>query len=109
MIFVDEFKLSTKHCKTRGWAPKRTKGVIKANKSCFHASFVVALSKKNIYGIMASDITFNSFMFQRFIEEVLVRRNEDPGSSKVPFVIVMDNNSIHNAASARAYFESTKI
>ena len=47
--------------------------------------------------------------FQRFIEEMLTKRNEDPEDSKVHFILVMDNNSIHNAKEVQAYFKSTKV
>ena len=37
----------------------------------------MALSKRKIYGIITADITVNALMFQRFIEEMLAKRNED--------------------------------
>ena len=109
MIFVDEFKLSSKHWRFRGWAPKCRKGFIKSYSDSFHASFIVALSQKKIYGIMASDITFNASMFQRFIEHMLIMRNKDKESSQLPFIIVLDNNSIHNASAVQKYLKSTKV
>ena len=48
-------------------------------------------------------------MFQRFVEEMLTKRNEDPEDFQIPFILVMDNNSIHNASEVQAYFKSTKV
>ena len=36
---------------------------------------------------MAVNITFNAMMFQRFIEEILTKRNEDSEESKVPLLL----------------------
>ena len=36
---------------------------------------------------MAVNITFNAMIFQRFIEEMLTKRNEDPEESKVPLLL----------------------
>ena len=48
-------------------------------------------------------------MFQRFAEEMLTKRNEDPEDCQISFILVMDNNSIHNASEVQAYFKSTKV
>ena len=70
-IFIDKFKFSSKHCRFRGWAPRWKKGFVKSHSDNLHANFVVALSKRKIYGIMASEVAFNVVMFQRFVEEML--------------------------------------
>ena len=40
---------------------------------------------------------------------MLTKRNKEPEDSKVPFILVMDNNSIHNAKEVQAYLKSTKV
>ena len=47
--------------------------------------------------------------FNDLLRRWLTKRNEDPEDSKVPFIFVMDNNSIHNAKEVQAYFKSTKV
>ena len=109
MIYLDEFKLSSKHCKFRGCAPSSSKGFIKSYSDDFHASFIVALSHKQIYGIMASEITFNAEMFMKFVKDLLIRRNEKAENKKWKFVLVFDNNSIHVSNKTKQRFWSTRV
>ena len=84
-------------------------GFVKSFSDSLNGSFVLALSKRKIYGVITADITVNAMKFQRFFEEMLTKRNEDPYDSKVSFILVMDSNSIHNAKQVQAYLKSTKV
>ena len=42
MIFIDEFKFSSKHCRFKGWTFKQWKGFEKSYSDSFHANFELA-------------------------------------------------------------------
>ena len=58
---------------------------------------------------MASEITFNSEMFMKFVKDLLIRRNEKAENRKWQFVLVFDNNSIHVSKKAKQRFWSTNL
>ena len=52
VIYIDEFSLSSKKIGFYGWSKRECKSYLKHFDRSFTMSFVVALSKERIYGIM---------------------------------------------------------
>ena len=68
VIYIDEFSLSSKKIGFHGWSKRGCKSYLKHFYQSF--SFVVALSKERIYGIMGEDGTGSTETFKIFLKEL---------------------------------------
>ena len=55
-------QISSKYCNFRDWASKCCKGFIKFNSGGYDISYIIVFSRKKVYGIIASEIIFNTEM-----------------------------------------------
>ena len=68
IIYIDEFKVSTKHNDLWGWTKQGKRGYISFDPNFFHMSFIWAVSKYKVYGIWGFEVTLCSDGFHYFIE-----------------------------------------
>ena len=72
-IFQDEFSVSSKYSKHKGWSKIGEKGFVKLNYDSFSMFFIVAFSEDKFYGIQGKTNAMNSEDFIAFIKNI--RRN----------------------------------
>ena len=72
-IFLDEFSVSSKYHKHKGWSKIGEKGFVKLNYDSFSMFFIVAFSEEKFYGIQGKTNATNSEDFIAFIKNI--RRN----------------------------------
>ena len=88
-IFLDEFSVSSKYNKHKGWSKIGEKGFVKLNYDSFSMFFIVALSEEKFYEIQWNNV-MNSEDFIAFIKNI--RRNINRNTQ---WCIVWDNASFH--------------
>ena len=71
--------------------------------------FVMAVSEKHIYGVIANEIANTAKVFIHFLEKLLECRNKliEENDAKVWFLI--DNASIHKTADVKRYTKQKSI
>ena len=109
LIYFDEFSVNTRHSSFKGWIIKGSKGYIKTHNDSFTMSFIWALSKTKIYGILGSSGTINAKILQYFIEQMITQRNQNSENLYRPFALVMDNASVHVSSSMQTFYKSSKL
>ena len=72
-FFLDEFSVSSKYNKHKGWSEIGEKGFVKLNYDSFSMFFIVAFSEEKFYGIQGKTNAMNSEDFIAFIKNI--RRN----------------------------------
>ena len=82
---------------------KGTKGYIKHFESNFSMSFIVAISKDQLYGIIGAMQTTNSALFWRFLAEVINLHNKRFLENEKDLVLIMDNASIHKSWTTKEF------
>ena len=95
IIYIDEFHFNTRHSRFRGLAKRGSKAFLAINPISFQATFAVAVSKEKIYGIIRSTETMDGAWIRHYVKELLKDRIEHEGSDEMPFIIWMDNISVH--------------
>ena len=95
IIYIDEFKVSTKHNDFWGWTKQGKRGYISFDPNFFHMSFIWAVSKYKVYGVWGSEVTLCSDGVNYFIGRLIANRSADREVKDVPFVLWFDNASVH--------------
>ena len=75
-IFLDEFSVSSKYNKHKGWSKIGEKGFVKLNYDSFSMFFIVAFSEEEFYGIQGKTNAMNSEDFivsSKILEETETR------------------------------------
>ena len=102
VIYIDEFKYSSESSNTYGWTQKGQNGHFKYLPSKFESSFIIAVSKLKIHGLMASKITYNSNKFLYFMAELVKTLSDN-------FAILLDNASIHKTTIIQEFCKSEGV
>ena len=108
-IYIDEFKVSTKHNDFWGWTKRGQRGYISFDPNSFHMSFICAVSKFKVYGVWGSEVTLRSDGVKYFIEQIIASRSRDKEMEDVPFVLWFDNASVHTSSQTRKFLERSGI
>ena len=90
VIYIDEFKYSSRANNLYGWTVKGRSGYSKEISSGFQASFIIAFSTKKICGVWAITKTYDASKFKYFLGQLL--KTEENFSA-----LVCDNAKIHFA------------
>ena len=70
LVYVDEFHVSMKSSAVYNWSFKGCPSILSIEPDPWIMSFVVALSRKQIEGILASSASINSKMFIWFMKDL---------------------------------------
>ena len=70
LVYVDEFHVSMKSSAVYNWSFKGCPSILSIEPDPWIMSFVVALSRKHIEGILASSASINSKMFIWFMKDL---------------------------------------
>ena len=81
LIYLDEFSINTRHLKYEGWSSVGYKGYISVNLEEFSMSFIWALSKEQVYGIMGFPGSIDHTVVRHFIKLLWAYRDEIPSST----------------------------
>lgn len=95
LIFVDEFSFTNRTQALYSWGPKGQQKRIIVLSQSFSFSWMIGISKRHYYGVMASDSTGDSEMFIRFIVAWITSRGSIFHEDDIKMVFVCDNATIH--------------
>ena len=109
IIYTDGFTVNTRHSSFRGWCVRGQKGYIRQPIESFNMSFVWAISTRRHYGLFGIKGANNSQIVKLYIQELLMERNKEKGIRSWPFVLVLDNASVHVSEISQSFYKSTKI
>ena len=108
-IYIDEFSVNARHSNLYGWSKRGEKGHLRLHSDNFTMSFVVAVSSLAVYGVMGTKKTMNAELIEYFIREMLDCRNHQKENVNRPFVIVMDNATVHTSSSMGSFLKKTGV
>ena len=94
LIFVDEFHVSMHSSSLYNWSPRGYPSIMPVDLDPWVASFVVAVSKRKIEGIVVSTGSINKKSFAQFIKDIWNGLNEENSDDPKAWFI-MDNSSVH--------------
>ena len=109
VIFFDGFSLDTRKFRFYHWSTKGKPAYLSINDSQFHMSFLIGISKERIYGIMGVKGITNSSVIISYLTELLTQRNKDKNFKKKPFMLWMDNASVHVSESTQKFLSKCKL
>ena len=101
LIFIDEFHLSQRKAKFRGWGFIDKKNKIITPIEGFSMHFIIAISENHFYGIMASDSANTSEIFIHFLSKLLNSIQSSNSNEDRDLCFVIDNASIHKTSDAK--------
>ena len=94
LIFVDEFHVSMHSSSLYNWSPRGYPSIMPVDLDPWVASFVVAVSKRKIEGIVVSTGSINKKSFAQFKKDIWNGLNEENSDDPKGWFI-MDNSSVH--------------
>ena len=108
LVYVDEFHVSMKSSAVYNWSCKGCPAILTIEPEPWIMSFVVALSRKQVEGILASNASINSEMFKWFMKDVanLIEKEESRGGN---FWFIMDNSQVHWSNEWRDFMKKLNI
>ena len=109
LIYLDEFSINTRHLIYKGWSSVGHKGYISVNLEEFSMSFIWALSKERVYGIVSCPGSIDHTVVRHFIKLLWAYRDEIPSSTNTPFAIVFDNASVHTCSPMVEFYEKSHL
>ena len=109
VIFFDGFSLDTRKFRFYHWNIKGKLAYLSINDSQFHMSFLIGISKERIYGIMSVKGITDSSVIISCLTELLTQRNKDKNFKKKPFMLWMDNVSVHVSESTQNFLSKCKL
>ena len=98
-----------RHSSFRGWCVRVHIGYIRQPIESFNMSFVWAISTRRHYGLFGINGVNNSQIVKLNIQELFIERNKEKGIRSQPFVLVLDNSSVHVSEISQSFYKSTKI
>ena len=108
LIYVDEFHISMKSSTLYNWSLKGYSAIISVGPDPWIMSFAVALSRKRVEGILASNKSINSSMFKWFMQDVVNMNNKErDNANKIGFI--MDNSPIHCSIEWKEFMKKSKV
>ena len=108
LIYVDEFHVSMKSSTLYNWSLKGYLAIISVDPDTWIMSFVVALSRKRIEGILASNRSIDSSMFKWFMQDVVNLKNKERDNAN-KFWFIMDNSPIHCSIERKDFMKNSKV
>ena len=108
-IFIDEFSVNARHSSFYGWSKRGEKRHLRLHSDNFLMSFVFALSSLAVYGVMGTNETTNAGWIEYFIREMLDWRNSHKDNASRPFVIVMDNATVHTSFGMGSFLKKAGV
>ena len=108
-IYIDEFKVNTKHNDFYGWTKRRQRGYIKFDPNSFQMPFIWAVSRFKVYEVWASEVTLWSDGVEYFIEQLVASRRVDGRVKDTLFALWFDNASVHMSLKMRKFMVSPKL
>ena len=108
-IFIDEFNISSHRSKFKGWTLRDHKLAISTKLDSFSMYFVLSVSSKHIYGVLASSNANTAEIFTYFIDCLLKNRERLFKMSNNNTCYIIDNASIHKTRNVDQYTKIDKI
>ena len=109
MIYIDEFSINTRHHKFRGWSKRGEKGYVRLSNSDFSASFIWALSSKQVYGVIGSHNSITSEVFKLYVKELWEHRSGCGALKSTPFILMYENWKVHTSKVMREFIAKSKL
>ena len=109
VIFFDGFSLDTRKLRFYHWSTKGKPAYLSINDSQFQMSFLIGISKERIYGIMGVKGATDSTVIIAYLTELLSQRNQDQRFKDKPFILWMDNASVHVSKSTQKFLLNCKL
>ena len=99
IIYVDEFRFTTKSSKYFGWIKRGESGYVKTFISNFEINFIIGFSDQGIQGVILNTKTNNANLFRYFLYQLNMNQNDK-------YVIVLDNASYHKTKEIQDFWEN---
>ena len=103
LIYFDGFGYDPRRQQFYGWCCKGSKGFVKVHDDPINMTFIVAVSKLYLYGVMSIAGTSTSSCIIHFIKSVCKMREAKQGISGTKFIFVADNASVHIASDVEKF------
>ena len=108
LIFIDEFKVNSRHHAFRGWTKKGRKGYMSIDTHNFQMSFVWGVSSKRLYGLMGVQGKWDSSVYKFYINKMFSDLESSTRLLDNERIVVWDNASIHLSEIVSKFISSTK-
>ena len=107
-IYIDEFLFQPRSFQYRGWVKKNSKPAFASSLEQSSFSFIVSLSSKRFYGVIAAEGTINSELFISYLKNLIDEINKNCNESRQDFILIADNASIHKSGKVQKFLENNK-
>ena len=97
IIFIDEFSINTRHQRFCRWSKKNRRGYINIQSRDFSMSFILAVSKMNVYGFFGSEQSITSKEVKYYIKQLVEWRKEHQEIDSVSFILMYGNAKVHTS------------
>ena len=97
LVFIDEFHLSSRKPKFRGWSFGDKSSKIIMPIDGFSMYFIIAVSEKQFYGIIANAKANNAEIFIHFLSNLLKSFKVNLDNENANKFFIIDNASIHKS------------
>ena len=72
-------------------------------------SFIIGISRERIYGLMGVKGATDSVVIVSYLSDMLKQRNADPNLKDKPFVLSMDNASVHVSEKTQKFLARARL
>ena len=94
LVYVDEFQISMRSTSIYNWSLRGGPAIVSVDPDPWIMSFVIAVSKAKINGVMASNVSILAKTFWWFINDFWINLNSETEESP-KFIFIFDNASFH--------------
>ena len=109
IIFFDGFSLDMRSLILYHWSKRGISAYLALGDSKFHMSFIIGLSNLKIYGLLGVEGITNSSIVIKYLSEMISHRNNDLRFKQKPFLLWMDNASVHVSFECQAFLTQRKL
>ena len=109
LIFIDEFFVSTRHHKFRGWVLKGLKCIIKTDSNQYSITFICGVSNISAYGLIGSLGSNRQVEMMHYLRQLCETHDEISGQDSKRFIIIYDNSNIHTGSDIKDFISESKL
>ena len=95
IIYFDAFSWSNRHNTVYTWGIKSKKALAVMENQAFSMSFLIAFSSQRFYGWIVTEETYDSGKIIKFIQEILIARENHFNVTDSKMILIADNAPIH--------------
>ena len=109
IIYFDAFSYSNRHNTVYTWGIKSEKAFAVMENQDFSMSFLIAFSSQRFYDWIGTEETFDSDKIIKFIQEILIARENHFNVTDSKMILIADNAPIHVSKKVQKILSDIKI